>query len=97
MPHAYFYDVPSTPEMYETVTKEIGTHRPAGLISHLVVRHDGGLRHYGVWASQEAWIDYRDRHVRPAVARVLAQRGIPEPPMPVEHELDVVGVNTSAT
>ncbi len=94
MTHAYFYDVPSTPEMYDTITKEIGSDRPAGLITHLVVRHEGGLRHYGVWASREDWVEFRDQYVRPAVARVLARWGLPEPPLPVEHELDVVGIDT---
>ena len=94
MTHAYFYDVPSTPEMYDTVIREIGSHRPPGLISHLVVRHERGLRHYGVWVSEEDWIDFRDKHVRPAVARVLAREGIPEPPLPEEHQLEVVGIDT---
>jgi hypothetical protein len=94
MTYAYFYDVPSTPEMHDTVTREIGPQRPHGLISHVVVRHGQGLRHYGVWASQQDWIEFRDTHVRPAVGRVLARHGIPNPPPPVEHELEVVGIDT---
>jgi hypothetical protein len=94
MTHAYFYDVPSTPEMYRIITTEIGTDHPAGLISQLVVRHEQGLRHYGVWASREDWERFREDRVRPAVARVLARHGSPEPPLPVEHELDVVDIQT---
>ena len=93
--HAYYYDVPSTPEQYRSVIAEMGDAKPDGLITHLVVKHDEGLRHYGVWESRAEWEQYRDSVVRPAVARVLSQVGIPEPPLPEEHELDVVGVQTS--
>jgi hypothetical protein len=41
MPHAYYYDVPSTPEMYRAVVAEMDA-PPGGLISHLVVRHEQG-------------------------------------------------------
>ena len=30
MPYAYYYDVPSTPEIYRAVTAEIGDQRPVG-------------------------------------------------------------------
>ena len=93
MPHAYYYDVPSTPEMYRAVTAEMDA-PPTGLISHLVVRHEQGLRHYGVWQSRASWEQYRDDVVRPAVARVLSRAGIAEPPSPEEHQLEVVEVQT---
>jgi hypothetical protein len=95
MSYAYYYDVPSTPEMYSSVVTEMGDAQPAGLISHLVVKHDMGLRHYGVWESRADWEQYRDRVVRPAVARVLSRAGIPEPPTPEEHQLEIVGIQTS--
>lgn len=94
MPHAYYYDVPSTPQMYGAVVAEMGGVRPKGLISHLVVRHEQGLRHYGVWESRADWERYRDGVVRPAVARVLRRVGIPEPPLPEEHQLEIVGLET---
>ena len=94
MPYAYYYDVPSTPEMYRVVTAEIGDQRPAGLISHLVVQESGGLRHYGVWERSTDWEQYRDDVIRPAVARVLRRAAIAEPPQPEEHPLDVIDVQT---
>jgi len=95
MSYAYYYDVPSTPEMYRSVIAEMGDVKPGGLISHLVVKHDNGLRHYGVWESRAEWERYRDGVVRPAVARVLSRVGIPDPPLPEEHQLEVVGIQTS--
>lgn len=95
MPHAYYYDVPSTPETYRAVIAELGDARPTGLISHLVVKHDKGLRHYGVWESRAEWEQYRDGVVRPAVARVLQRAGVPVPPAPEEHPLEIVGIQTS--
>jgi hypothetical protein len=94
MPYAYYYDVPSTPEMYRAVTAEIGNQRPAGLISHLVVHKSGGLRHYGVWECRTDWEQYRDDVIRPAVARVLRRAGISEPTPPHEHPLAVIDVQT---
>ncbi len=94
MTHAYYYDVPSTPEMHRAVTAEMGDVQPSGLITHLVVRHDGGLRHYGVWVTRQDWERFRDEVVRPAVARVFARSGMAEPPLPQEHHLDVIAVQT---
>jgi len=94
MPYAYYYDVPSTPEMYRAVTAEIGDHPPTGLISHLVVHENDGLRHYGVWERRTDWEQYRDAVIRPAVARVLRRAGIPEPARPNEHPLDLIDIQT---
>jgi hypothetical protein len=80
--------------MYRAVTAEIGDQRPAGLISHLVVRESDGLRHYGVWERRTDWEQYRDAVVRPAVARVLRRAGIPEPTPPDEQPLNVIDVQT---
>lgn len=95
MPHAYYYDVPSTPEMYRAVIAEMGAAPRTGMISHLVVRYDQGLRHFGVWESRADWEQYRDSVVRPAVARVLSRAGIAEPPLPEEHQLEIVEVQTN--
>jgi hypothetical protein len=95
MPYAYHYDVPADADMYRRVAAEIGDVSPAGLICHLVVEHDGGLRHFGVWETKEQWEHFRDEHVQPAVGRVLAAAGIPaSPPPPVEQEMAVVDVIT---
>jgi hypothetical protein len=61
----------------------------------LVVRHDGGLRHYNVWASEQDWERYRREQVGPAVGKVLAAAGITRrPPEPAEQRLDVLDLLT---
>jgi hypothetical protein len=93
MPYACSYEVPADEELYLRCKAAIGDTQPAGLITHLVTRTDGGLRHTSVWESQAQWERYRDHHVRPAVAQVLAAVGMTgPPPRPVETELAVVDV-----
>lgn len=95
MTYAYYYDVPAGEHMYRQVMSGIDDLQPAGLVTHLVVKHDGGLRHFGVWETKEEWERYRDEKVRPAVDRVLLAAGFPQtPPPPAEHEMDVVDVMT---
>jgi hypothetical protein len=95
MPYAFYYDVPGTEELYRRVKAEIGEEAPKGLLVQLVVRQDGGLRHFNVWESRQDWDRYRQERVGPAVGRVLAAAGVaPRPPEPVEQRLEVVDVLT---
>ncbi|MGH9224988.1 MAG: hypothetical protein ACRD2W_14705 [Acidimicrobiales bacterium] len=89
------YEVPSNEHLYRKVKSEIGDEQPDGLVVHLVVKSDGGLRHIGVWETQAAWERFRDERVRPAVGRVLEAAGIaPPPPPPAEEQLDLIDVAT---
>lgn len=92
MPYACAYEVPGDEEMYRRVKSEIGGPPPAGLVVQLVVKSGRGLRHIQVWDSKEQWEQFRDDKVRPAVNRILAAVGIPEPPNPAEEALEVVDV-----
>ncbi len=93
MPYACSYEVPADEQDYRRVKTEIGSDRPEGLVVHLVVKSDGGLRHIGVWESQSDWERFRDQRVRPAVGKMLRAAGFTEmPPPPVEQELQVVDV-----
>lgn len=94
MAYAVQYDVPATKEFYSTVKAEIGDEQPDGLVVHLVVKHDAGLRHIGVWDSREDWERFRRERVEPALGKVFAAAGFDRrPPRPEEHEMDVVDVS----
>jgi len=96
MTYGFAYEVPGDEAMYQRVKSEIGGTLPAGLVVQLVVKNGRGLRHIQVWESKEQWEQFRDDKVRPAVNRVLAAVGIPEPPQPVEQPLEVVDVLTGS-
>jgi hypothetical protein len=68
-----------------------------GLVVHLVVKSDGGLRHFNVWESKQDRERYRHERIGPAVGKVLAAVGVTQrPPEPVEQQLEVVDVWTGA-
>lgn len=93
MAYAFYYDAPGTPEVYKMVSARIGATRPEGLLTHVVTSTGVGLRHLDVWESREQWEAFRDSIVRPAVAAVLSEFGVDDPPAPpVEHVLDLVDV-----
>lgn len=93
--YATSYEVPADEQIYGRVKSEIGSEQAKGLIVHLVVKSDHGLRHIGVWESEADWERFRDERVRPAVGRVLAAAGFTNPPpAPPEQELQVVDVVT---
>jgi len=80
MPYAFYYDVPGTEELYRRIKAEIGDEPPKGQVLHLVVKQDGGLRHFNVWESRQDWERHRQER----------------PPEPVERQVDVVDIWTSA-
>jgi hypothetical protein len=91
MAYACQYDVPADERFYRRVIAEIGTEQPVGLVAHLVVKCDGGLRHIEVWRSQEEWERFRAERLDPALERVFAAAGVSHrPPRPHEQELDLV-------
>jgi hypothetical protein len=92
MPYSFFYDVPGNPQIYEQVKAAVGAERPDGLVVHLVVETDGGLRHIDVWDSQADWECFRAERVQPAVRKVLASMGVPDVPEPTVQELQLVDV-----
>jgi hypothetical protein len=93
MPYAFYYDAPGTPEFYRRVSDRIGGNQPPGLLVQVVTSTDVGLHHLNVWESREQWEVFRDTQVRPAVAAVLQQLGLPAlTQAPVEKALDLVDV-----
>lgn len=97
MTYALAYEVPADEQMYRRVKAAIGDEPATGLIAHLVLKTDTGLRHIGVWESRQDWERYRHERVDPAVHAVLAEAGftqMPSPP-PVE-DLTLVDVAIGA-
>ncbi len=96
MAYACSYEVPADEQIYQRVKAEIGEAPPPGLVLHLVVKADPGLRHIGVWESQADWERFRDERVEPAVGKVLTAAGLSHlPPPPVVEEMQVVDVITA--
>ena len=93
MTYAFTYDIPADEQMYRQVKAAIGDERPKGLIVHLVVQADTGLRHIDVWESKQDWERFQDARVAPAVRAALTAAGFTElPPAPAVEELSLVDV-----
>jgi hypothetical protein len=93
MSYAFVQDVPADEQLYRRIRAEIGDEDPKGLVAHLALKRDGGLRYIDVWDSEEDWLRFRDGRVEPAVAKVLTEAGFTElPPHPEQHELELVDV-----
>ena len=86
MPYAFIHDVPADEQMYREIRALLPDRTPSGLISHVAIVRDGGLRYVDVWATEADWIRFRDECVAPAVGRVRAERGIANDGWVATHE-----------
>jgi hypothetical protein len=77
MAYAFTLDVPADEELYAEIRAELPSTPPAGLVLHLVVPGEMGLRYIDVWESQQAWEEARDTVLEPAAGRVLGRHGLP--------------------
>ena len=93
MSYAFIQDVPADEKIYSQVRAKFGARPPKGLVSHLAVKRDGGLRYIDIWAAKEDWERFRDDTVEPAVSEVLASYGIPHDHSLVDFE-ELVVVDT---
>jgi len=73
--YAFTQDVPIPWPVYEQIRKELGLAPPAGLVAHLVLQTETGLRYVDVWESKEHCDRFFDERVHPAVDAVLARIG----------------------
>ena len=79
--------------MYQEIRAAVGDEQPQGLVAHLVVEVETGLRHIDVWDSQEDWQRFHDERVDPALHTVLTAAGFTEmPPDPPLQELKLIDV-----
>jgi catechol 2,3-dioxygenase-like lactoylglutathione lyase family enzyme len=79
MSYAFTRDVPVDEGHYAEVRAAIGAVTPEGLVVHLVVRRDGGLRYIDVWDSEAHWRRFHDERIGPAVRKVMAAHGLTRP------------------
>jgi hypothetical protein len=87
--YAYIQDVPITLPVYRQIKEEIGEDVPRGLLVHLVLETQEGLRYVDVWESQTDCERFFDERVHPAVDRVLARVGHPRGGEPRREEIVV--------
>jgi hypothetical protein len=93
MSYAFIQDVPANEEIYRQVSSRLGEASPAGLVAHIVMRRDDGLRMVEVWESEQAWQTFHDEMLWPALSAVLAGVGVqPDPTQAVREAVDVVDV-----
>lgn len=76
MTYAFIQDVPADRKLYGEIKEKLPTEAPAGLIAHVVIEREGGLRYVDVWESEAHWDHFRWDCVEPAVAEVLGRYGI---------------------
>ncbi len=93
MSYAFTYDVPADAEMYAKIRALLPAETPPGLISHVVIKQDTGLRYVDVWETEAAWQAFMDETGEPAVEEVLASYGLPHDHTLVKlEEIEVIDV-----
>lgn len=86
MSYAFIQDVPADAEMYAKIRAKLGDRPPAGLVAHLAIERNGGLRYVDVWETEAHWNDFHDTTLWPVVTEVLADYGITVDPSLVHRE-----------
>ncbi len=76
MPYGFIQSVPANEQIYRQVRAQLGDAAPDGLVAHIAVKGDGGLRYINVWDSEADWERFRDQHLHPAVEQVLGALGV---------------------
>ena len=93
MPYAFVHDVPANEQMYGEIRALLPDTTPAGLISHVAIVREGGLRYLDVWATESDWIRFRDQCVGPALDKVRAAHGLTNDEWLATHEeVEVIDV-----
>lgn len=90
MTYAYTYDVPIDVETYARIKQGLGTERPPGMIAHLVLRIENGLRYVDVWQSEDDHKAFVEDRLHPVVHSVLQETLGFVPPEPWHTVLEVV-------
>ncbi len=94
MTYAFTYDVPITTEIYARIKEGLGPERPPGLIAHLTLQIENGLRYIDVWQSKDDFEAFAESRLHPVVHPILEGMLGFVPPEPTHTMLDVVDVWT---
>jgi hypothetical protein len=94
MTYAFTYDVPITTEIYARIKEGLGPERPPGLIAHLTLQVENGLRYIDVWQSKDDFELFAESRLHPVVHPILEGMLGFVPPEPSHTMLDVVDVWT---
>jgi hypothetical protein len=93
MSYAFIQDVPANEAIYGQIRAKLGAVAPAGLIAHIVVKREAGLRYIDIWDTDADWQRFRDDRLEPVVGEVLAGYGIPHDHTMVSFE-DIEVIDT---
>jgi hypothetical protein len=90
MTYAFTYDVPISTEIYARIKEGLGPERPPGLIAHLALRTETGLRYIDVWESKDDLEGFAESRLHPVVHPILEGMLGFVPPEPDHTMLEVV-------
>ena len=84
--YSFIEDVPANAELYAKVREGLGPDTPRGLVVHLAIETERGLRYVDVWEREQDWIAFRDGRLNPVLREVLSSHGIDVNPAEVTRE-----------
>lgn len=91
MPYAFIQDVPANEKIYDQIRARLGDEPPKGMVAHLAMKQDRGLRYVDVWETRDDWERFRVDRLEPIVGEVLASHGLPHDHTLVHTEdIDVI-------
>ena len=93
MTYAFTYD-PIGPGTYARIKEGLGPELPDGLIAHLALRTEAGLRYVDVWQSKDDFEAFAEHRLHPVVHPILQEMLGFVPPEPARTVLDVIDVWT---
>jgi hypothetical protein len=74
--YSFIEDVPANADLYAKVRAGLGPETPQGLVVHLAIETEGGLRYVDVWEREQDWTAFRDGRLNPVLRDVLSSYGI---------------------
>jgi len=89
MSYAFTQDVPIPWAVYQQIRANLGDGAPEGLVVHVVIETEKGLRYVDVWESEQAFRTFVETRLHPAVATALAHAGVSRRPEPQSHPISV--------